>query len=194
MVVLQEKDGDRTAERPVVQRRDLLPCRAKQSSLVVTTQNRCSAIKMGISHACFGPAQSGSGFRCKEIPVDVVPICNECVGREGERSLQQFSANRGRQELKAGFCREENIVSAGAGINQQPKLRRQLIQSRHCGQGPWLAQTATVRGGERRRFACPALAGTVPIAIIATLTRSCRGSYVSARCCDDLRGRVKSDR
>jgi hypothetical protein len=88
-------------------------------------------------------------------PVDVVPICNECVGREGERSLQQFSANRGRQELKAGFCREENIVSAGAGVNQQPKLRRQLIQSRHCGHGPWLAQTATVRGGERKRISHP---------------------------------------
>ena len=64
--------------------------------------------------------------------------------------MQQLLPDRGRQEPDTGFCREKNVVSTGTGVNQQPKLRRQLVQSRHCGQGPWLAQAATVKGGERK--------------------------------------------
>ena len=72
-----------------------------------------------------------------------------------ESSLKQSLPNRRRQELKAGVRRAKNIVSTGAGVNQQPKPGRQFVQSRHCGQGPWLTQTTTIGGSKRKRVSRP---------------------------------------
>ena len=79
VVVPQEKYRRRSA-KSAIERSDLLSRRAKQGTLVGATQNRCGAIKAGIFQGCFGSAKSGRRPCCKKIPIDVIPVGNECVG------------------------------------------------------------------------------------------------------------------
>jgi hypothetical protein len=67
--------------------------------------------------------------------------------------------NRSRQELEASVSRAKNVVSTSAGVNQQSQPGRQFVRSRHCGQGPWFAQTTAVRGSKRKPVSRPGFVG-----------------------------------
>jgi hypothetical protein len=79
VVILQEKDRRRSA-KCAIEWTYLFPRCPKQGTFVGATQNRRSAVKPGIFQGCFGSTKPGPRLWCKEIPVDVISVCNDCVG------------------------------------------------------------------------------------------------------------------
>jgi hypothetical protein len=158
-VVVLDEEGRYRAKIGAVDRQDLRPGGALEHGLVVSAEHQRRAVELAGDTLTErrGAAGEMRELRGEQIPIDLITVGDERVGRKRERAQQQPPADRGGQEV-------EGVVTAGAGVEQHPERRWPLVGPGKGRQRPRLAQHAAAAAGKRQRVKAPGreIAGLEP--------------------------------
>ena len=142
MIILNEEHWS-GAKFSAIDRRNLRAGQALENRLVVAAQNNAGAVELAGNPLGLGRgAEPFRGQRRQQIPIHVISVCHRHLRLEAQAATEQARANGWRKVF-------HRFMAAGAGKEQNPKLRRPLIRCRHCRELPRLAQRATSQANER---------------------------------------------
>jgi hypothetical protein len=141
VIVLKKKHRRRSKVR-AVDRHDLRTSGELQHGFVGVAEHERRARKRARHFdRLWRPAKLAAAHRRQQVPVHVIPVGDDGVGMEGERTPQQTVAS-------GGGKKRHRVVAAGAGKEQHAEARRTIVGRGKRGQLPSVAERAAVRAGE----------------------------------------------